>query len=274
MSQNHSSSPSQACRDENHQQFPPRAPDTTRPLSYHRYHDYPLISAQPQLYGSGGDRFNQLNHIAYPGSSQPDDHYSNPPQYMFQPPATQRNHNLATAAITDLALTDCTCTITNSTEPHSEARTGRNRKHKPQALTEAEHQKKCRRLPVENVTHATTLTAHGIGPINHTQATPDVISHSLAALPPRARAPLLGSLVDSHASTSVSGKSVASDVWYFMVGVESDVVGPWPSGRLVHLPPPEELKLRLSKERSNPDKCKHFCCRLCRLVLGSTVFCL
>lgn len=150
---------------------------------------------------------------------------------------------------------------TRQTQPHSEAQPGRKPKHK--GPSEAERENKRRSLQVVNATEPLAHTAYGIEPINPAQATPDVTPQPAL---PRTQVRSLGSLVDSHAAGTSSGKtSSAPDVWYFMIGVDSDVRGPW-SDKPVPLPPLAELKLRLSKERPNVVKYKHFCCRLCRSV--------
>ncbi|KZP25458.1 hypothetical protein FIBSPDRAFT_887988 [Athelia psychrophila] len=119
MSRRHGSSSSQAYGDENYRQFsPPRTP-AIHPHP-NQYYEYPPTQSQPHFYGSGVEWVNQLNPLAYSGSpSQSGNHYFNPNQFSFPPPATQQNHHLPTAATTNPALTNRTLTVLTATQPLS-----------------------------------------------------------------------------------------------------------------------------------------------------------
>lgn len=251
------SSPRLPYGDENYQQVGlARAPTITDPQSHHQYYPYPPGQLQRQYYdSSGADLGNPLNHSAYPGSSHPGNQTFNPNHYFVYPPAVQQYQDSQAGTSTTPALADRTQAVTNTTHGQS----GRKRKRK--AVPEAERQSK--RRSIGRAPEQPIPPVHGIGPINPAQAVTGVLSHPALA---RTRGPSLGTLVDSHAGAGSGRSVVASDVWYFVVGVESDVVGSWPDNRPVPLPPPDELELRLSKDRPNPTKYNHVCCQLCMCV--------
>lgn len=255
MSFPHRSSPSRPYGDENYQPFNLPGALNVNSQSHNQYYHFPPSHPQLQFYNSGLDSANQPS--AYLGPSH---------SGISHQPGVQQYHNHRTNTTTTApALADRTHTVANTTQPQSgrsetQTRPKRKRASGPTG-TEAERQSKRRSLPQSD--HLPIPAVHGIGPVDPTHATPLVPPHPVLT---HTRGPSLGSLVHSQVGLG-SGKSViASDVWYFMTGVESEIVGPWPAKRPVRLPPAEELKLRLSKERPSSDKYSHFCCRLCRYV--------
>lgn len=240
------SSPFRPYGDENYQPFSPPtgAPNTANPQSHYQHYHYPPSQPHPQLYSSGLDWAYQLDPSAYLGAS--------------------RSGNMQTAANpTTSALIDRTHAVTNTTQSQAGRLAAQSRPKRKRGLLEAERQTKRRSLAQPQVTHLPIPAAHGIGPIDPTCATPLVPPQPALT---HTRGPSLGSLTGSQAGSGNGKSLVASDVWYFMTGVESEIVGPWPDKRPVCLPMAEDLKLRLSKDRPSPAKYKHFCCRLCRYV--------
>lgn len=239
MSQRQHSDSSQTPTNENLQPYSsPRAP-TQSHWQYHPSQPYHLNGDwhnQPDVsqYATGSGFTNQ-HHIP--------NHYTN--HYQLSP---QANHNQPAAINYTNVLSDRTGTILNTGQSRSNSGptlsegpvTGRGEKRK--RITEQERQRKRRTISDSIQSSASGVLADGVGPFIAPQI------------------PLLGSLIEPH----TAGNSGASDVWYFLVGIESDIKGSWPGNRPVSLPSPAELKLRLSKQRPDMSRYSHFCCRLCR----------
>lgn len=255
--------------DENHRPFNhSQTPAATHPPSQQQYYHYPPSQHQPLPYTSGVHWANDLPSHGTHTYPEPVLQFRPPSDpHFFQPTSGYQSFRLPNPAVAPSTLGDCTHSVTNSGQAGtSSSATQSTRKRK--RLTEIERQNK-RQTIADALESPISDVFYGIGPIDLEQAAPVPTPHP--ALGTRIRGPSLGSLVSPSPGTGNGQSTAASDTWYLVIGVESDVVVAWPDGHLVPLPPPAELKLRLSRERPAA-KYKHFCCQLCECVYYCLAF--